>query len=333
MARELLLQDMREVSAHLTTPLALNFDGLRPMIKQEQTQTIQRIIGKDTMDAMLAALGDDDTVAAPMQELISKCQYVLAHSAFIHSIAALNVGVSAGGFTVNSAENKAVASMSRIEELKNQLHLSMQIGIDQLTDFLESNLDEFTEYANSDERAERRKTFVWSPKEFNSGLIGVRIGWHVLELMREHMENVQRMTLSKVLGLTYYLAFQQRHEDGELTEAEEKLLKYVRRALACQTFTECVVPMSIVVDERGTYQRFERNSNDPRQTKNVEEGPEHRLVLQHKLHADRLWEELAQYLKANAEDFEEYEGNEVIGEADVPPILPKEPKKGYYTGL
>lgn len=333
MARELLLQDMQEVSAHLTTPLALNFNGLRPMIKQEQTATIQRIIGKDTLDALLAAMGDDDPIADPLQELISKCQYVLAHTAFIHSIAALNVGVAAGGFTVNSAENKAVASMSRIEELKNQLHISMQIGIDQLTDYLESNLDEFEDYANSEERAERRSTFVFTPKQFNSGLIGVRIGWHVLELMREHMGNVQRMMLNKVLGMNYYLAFQQRFEDGELTEAEEKLLKYVRRALACQTFTECVVPMSIVVDERGTYQRFERNANEPRQTKNVEEGPEHRLVLQHKLHAERLWEELAQYLKANADDFEEYEGSEVIGEADLPPIMPDEQKKGYYTGL
>lgn len=333
MSRELLLQDMREVSNHLTTPLALNFDGLRPMIKQEQVSTIQRIVGKDTLDAMLEALSEDEALSEPMAQLVKHCQYVLAHAAFIHSIAVLNVGVSAGGFTVNSAENKAVASMSRIEELKNQLHLSMQIGIDQLTEYLESNLDEFTDYADSDERAERRESLVFTPKQFNAGLIGVRVGWHVLELMRDYMLSVQRMTLSKVLGLQYYIGFSARYHDGELTEPEEKLLKYIQRAVACQTFTECVVPLSIVVDERGTYQRFERNSNEPRQTTNLGEGIEHRLVLQHKQHAQRLWEELASYLKTNADDFEGYEGSDEIGTADVPPIMPDEQKKGYYTGL
>lgn len=301
--RKLLIESLDEFTSHISIAESFDFEELRSTVAMVQKQEIEnQLMGSDLLEYFLG-IQDGEPGDDIDDKIIREACAAIANKALINAIAVLNINVTSGGFTVNQSAGKGVASMNRVEALKDQLNLNFQHHYSELVSLLVAHTSEFEGYANTVQRKSILGGFVNYPEEFNSGLVGIRLNWYAIFQMRSYMRSIEYSFLPKILGSELYADMSSKIMSGTSLGVYAPILPFIHKAVASQTFADTCLNLGIRVDERGTYLSFIRNANDPNQTQALTPRVEGTMALSHKQKAERDWLALAEHLMTNADTY------------------------------
>lgn len=253
----ILFKTVDELAGFLPVSVSLNFKALIPAIESAQNQWIKPIVSDAEMANLLSKYHDDLAAALTGEEktLITKIQHPLAHLTFISAIPLLNLNMSSGGFTVNTSEGSAPASRYRIEELKDQIDIYAQQGLDSLLEYLEENNTDHANYDGSAERLAAMSNFINTIKEMNSYL-STPIGRFILNRMRPIIKRLEEHEIKPILCTELYDDMKSNIQTRTSLGVYAPILPFVQRALAHLAFAEAIDELGITIDQRGAYLSF-----------------------------------------------------------------------------
>lgn len=331
--RKLLIESLAEFGTHISIAESFDFNEFRPALAMAQDQCIEtELMGKDLLSYFLEIQdgGEGDEIDA---DIITHASAAIANLALLNSIGILNLNITSGGFTVNQSEGKAVASMNRIEALKDQLNFNYQYNYSKLVSLLVEHTNLFDGYIDTPQRKAIKGGFVNTPEEFNTGLLGVSINWFVLTRMRNHLRTIESIYLIKVLGADLFAFMREKILKNESLGDYAPILPFIQKAVSSQTFTDTCANLGVRIDERGIYLEFIRNANDPNQTQALSSKGEGILALSHKKKAEEDWNVLANHLIENADNYTMYKNSSAYTDRTITPEPIKPSGNAVFFGL
>jgi hypothetical protein len=164
-----LITTLAEVQAQVPVNMTSDFDTIKPFLRTAETTWVQRLIGTDQYDALVALYqpsadpAPNDTQAAALDH----CRRIIANIGYYYAVPVLSVSIGTSGITVTSNDQTKQAFQWQVEELKDALQDLGFRGIEDLLALLESDPESFAGYAASDELAAQKSMLIQSAADFN----------------------------------------------------------------------------------------------------------------------------------------------------------------------
>ena len=329
---KLIFKNIDEMQQHVVIAASTDFNVLKPTIRTAQKTYLFDLFGKTFVSELIDKLESSDGPSDLEQECIDLMRYVVAQMTMYSAVDVLNIEIIAGGFTVNSTEGKVVASANRVLLFKEQLYKNAQDGINTVFDYLEDNADDFTAWKDGDARKAFKKFIVNNPKKFSDGLLGVKVGYFLFNQMLAAMAVIERRYFIKILGENLFNHIKTKLEASESLGDYAPILPYMQRAIAPIVFAETFGNLAIELDGTGAYISSLKNANEPQQRGPLPNDLESRIDYRHRRHAEKAFEELANHLLTNADDYQLYNESTAFSDrTGTAPILPDEGTAAFYA--
>lgn len=179
-------------------------------------------------------------IAAPtspygkLLEQFERCLFFFIADKLLHK---KKVQLSAGGITTQHTENSKPASQQEVLNLKETLLESAFDAIEYMLEFLEKNVDDYSEFKNSDARKESMKLFLPSAKIFSESY-KLEKQYQTYLHMLPTMRMVEELYIEANISTTYFEELKVKLEANTLTPADKKALLQIRKVVANYTIYE-----------------------------------------------------------------------------------------------
>lgn len=329
---KLLIKNTNELKQYVSgIPDSLSFKSLEVNINAIQEKWLKPVISKSLLNYILELIEKDVKIDDVYMDVIDLCRYPMAQILMRDSADLLNINITAGGFTVNNTQDRSVASANRVLLFKEQLTINAQMGMDSLFSFLEENADELSEYRDSDERKERKKNFINTTAEFNTGLLGFEIGNFVFEKLRHVLSTTESRYLQEALGSELFADMKSKIANSEHLGAYAPILPYIQRALPGLVLSQCIHTMGLVFNENGVYMSYIKNANEPQQTTNTDANKNTSIEIKMREYAKERMEDLSKHLIDNASIYPLFESSTAYSSREITRI--ESVNSGVYFGI
>jgi len=298
---ELLITTKEELLAYLPINVSFHFNLVKPFLLHVQREEIIPLLSQAEFDNLVEHY-QGSTPNADKQTLLETVQSALAPLAFERAIPHLNVQVSSSGIHISTNEDKKTAFQWQIDELR---HSYLSIGykaLDQMLVYLEEKKAVFTDWAGSESFTELKGHFIQSAAEFNE-IVHIEQSRRMFLYLKPIMARVEE---TYIAGITSHPLFEEIKAElkGTVSEANAKLLPFIRTAVAHLTIARAVTELSAKLDFRGLTQYDNTGSRETMHNrKAVELNMLTAFKTSHFEEGKSRLAELDDYLQANADAY------------------------------
>ncbi len=243
-------------------PAGADLTNIEPSFKQVQNKIIKKLIGKTTLDKVLAEAEVPDT-HTDVAELVPYVQGAVATHGVYLSVPSMSLQFSNGNLSIASTEDYAPAPRWRIRDYQISLLRDSGYYFDQLLEHLDENEDNYPDYLASSERLAWKNTFIYSPESANQ-FISRRINYYLLLNMQPIIKRIARDCIKPILGTALYnelLGFNTARRDWA---AYAPLEEYIQEAIINYAMDKAMVELRLSVDDEGVgiiYGRVDKEDN------------------------------------------------------------------------
>lgn len=248
-----LFKTTAELKEHYPARVTFDIDDLLPTIKSvEQEYLVEQVLG-EAQYAELESAYDTDALTPEQEALLEQLRPAIANLAVYHFTGLANVEFTAGGLVTGQSEHKRPASEWRTRDLERAVLRMGYRALDTTLGWLQARAADYPTWSSSLQATTYRKGFVRSATGFqesvhigNSGYLFLRM---LPTLRRIEAGAIQDTLCSTALRddlLTKLTA-------GTLNTPEKVLVDLVRNATTHLTMADCVVELSLGMDERGVW--------------------------------------------------------------------------------
>lgn len=279
-----------------------NFASIKSFVEDVERDIIAETIGDDALAYFLAHLTGLDAVPARVLQLLQRAEAYL--SVLKWSQTALFRLTDKALYVAKSTDG-AIISDKKLRDLRNYCEESGFNFLDKAIALMEANLDSFTDYADSGTRQTLMQGFIKTASDFNEQR---RIDNSRLTFLSMHaiMLDVQDEVLPRTMGADYYAAFKERYLDDELTADENKLLPFIKKAVAFLTISRACNELPIKVGSKGLLINKYNDTREYDQADPADAARAQYLSDDNKDKGERKLLELQNYLLANAGNYAGY---------------------------
>lgn len=237
-----LIKTLAEIKAQVPVNMTSDFNVVKPFLRTAELAYVKRIIGADQFDALVALYpADGDPNQA---EAILLCQKIIANMGYVYGLPVLSVNIGSSGITVTSNDQTKQAFEWQVSDLKDALIELAFRGIEELLELLESNPDDFADYAASPELAAQEDLLISSAADFTK-LYEIGASRLIYQSTAYIMRRIQDQNLVKIYGLDFVQAL----KSPDLAEPLLDLLNtYIKRGLALHTVAKALIERVITLE-------------------------------------------------------------------------------------
>lgn len=225
-----MIKDIETLKKYVKVNTSLPFEVISPFINYTYSTILKEYLGSE----LLARLKDEtNDTTEPLNELIDAC---VAPFSLMFGVSELSVRMSDSGFTVDSKpDNYVPASDKKIEVLRNDLRQRGYSLLAKVIEFLEKEIDTFSEWKTSYYYQRQNKNFIRSARQFQDiGSVNINYDIFVFDSLLPTMTLIEERFICERMGDEL---FERLREKADIVETlEEKLLvRYVCRFVALKT--------------------------------------------------------------------------------------------------
>jgi hypothetical protein len=298
--------------------LNIGLDTIQPRIDDVVDKFIVPVVSKVQMDALLLLVDANEELSEENEALLKKIRKAVAHWSMALSAADLDVTIGAGGATVKTGENIAIASGERVRKYVENRMMDAQSAMDDLIKHLDENATNYPQYASSAERAKTYKYFINTTEQLQDILVPAPGRW-LLERMKPVIADVEQRYILHVLCTPLYDHLKELIKNrGGVTQTTgvdfgvyAPLVSMIERAVAHLAFSEAIDQIGLKVDVvHGVYISYYRNANEPAQSTS-KAGEDLRWIReQNKERGTTALQQLKEELLKNASSYPLYESSD-----------------------
>lgn len=305
-----LINNTAEIQEYLPTSVSMDFDRLKPFTIDAENEYLAKVLGAD----FLAELNDyyegsiqDDVY---MNKALYFSQRAIVYLAFYIGFDILNVSMKSTGFVRKEDTNNK--SLFNYQEKNLRTTLS-KIGFNSLEDlivYMDTNIDEFTTWKDSDEYSEQREYFINTAIRFTQIYRALKACRLVYMNILSDMTLAEDFDIKPIIGPELFTKMKTLIIDDSIDEvanaAYKSLLPYIQNPTAYYTIGRCTINLGANFQEKGlffsSFEVIDKNAQkeiqDPNKTME--------LVNTANDAARQYKDQLIDYLDANKDDLPEY---------------------------
>lgn len=226
-----LLKTTDELKNYVAVDVNMQHTSLEPYLQQGKSQVV-RLLGKTLYNALDVYHNNSEATEVPAYDsLIPYVQRCLANFAMYYGLSALNVSIGPNGIGVVSTDHVAPASKDRTDALKSDILNAAWDAMEEMLEFLEENIDDYSAWESSDAYAMQYDTIITSARKFDELLRIDRSRLKYLE-WKPTMRDVELLVLAPQVGSDFLSELKTQIAAGSLTVANIAVLTHLQKALA-----------------------------------------------------------------------------------------------------
>lgn len=236
-------------------PARVTFDiaDLLPTIKAVEREYLRdQVLGEGQLNELQEAY-TADTLTAAQEELLEMVRTAVANLAIYQYTGFGNVELSASGLVAGQTEHKRPAAEWRTRDLERAALRAGYRGLDDTLGYLQAHRSDFPTWVSSEQCTALDTGWLRSTRDFgrfvqigNSGYLYTRM----LPVVRRIESEVVAKTICSEDLRTDLL---EKLTDGTLDATEKQLVHLAQMATAHLTMADCVVELSLGMDDRGVW--------------------------------------------------------------------------------
>lgn len=309
----MLFKTIDEIKTHLAIGAGTDFNRLSPHIANAETAYIRPLLGNAMLDELQEFY--DELPAEPYTEvqeamitLLNKTQKSLIHLAYWMGFQVLNATISDGGFKRTESQSNKSLFKYQEDELKEYFKTAGFNAMDEMLEFIETNIDHFNEFKLSPNWTVLKSAFIPDTKTFNA-IIFINNSRLTFLRLKSYATLVEDLDIRPVLGETIFSYLKTEMLNDTPEEKVKTILPHIRKVVAYLSAAMLIEESGADLTEKGLY--FEStsatNSNDKnRQPAAIEKIAA--LAKRNRMLGENYLESLKSFLVANPTDWAAYSG-------------------------
>lgn len=248
-----LFKTTEELKEHYPARVTFDIDDLLPTIKSvEQEYLVEQVLG-DAQYTELQSAYDADTLSAEQTALLEQLRPAIANLAVYHFTGLANVEFTAGGLVTGQSEHKRPASEWRTRDLERAVLRMGYRALDTTLGWLQARASDYPTWSGSLQATKYREGFVRSATQFQESVFIGNSGYLFLRMLPT-LRRIEKGAIKDTLcSTTLRDDLLTKLTAGTLSTDEAYQVELVRNAAAHLTMADCVVELSLGVDERGIW--------------------------------------------------------------------------------
>lgn len=217
----------------------LKDESIVPYASDAEEKFIKKFLGKTlyaALDAYITAggTGDDEYDALlPYVERASSRFTLFAASPF------LDINLGDTGYTTSNTSNLSPASKERVERYTMKLIKMGFENVETMLEFLEENQDDYPLWVASDAYTLATTNFIRTAIEFDE-IVTVKISRMIFQHIRPQMDNVETFRIDTIISEELSDEILQEIDDDDVSVLNQKLLKFIKPAVANLTVANII---------------------------------------------------------------------------------------------
>lgn len=327
-----LVKDTADILQYLPVAESMSKEVFMPFIADAERQYLIPAIGKDLFNELDLHYNDENfTLTEEEEDLLAKCQAVIAPYAFMLWIPSGQLLISDAGIRIANTETHKTAFQWQIDKLSSSLLKKAGSALDDLYNFLEENKADWDLWTESSVYTEFKDCFISTTEQFSKlyNLIGNSRRNFVA--IKSCMLKVQEFTISAALGEDFYNELLEEHKDG-LSGANADLLPYIQKALAPLTMAKAYAELNVAIDERGVLM-FDNLGSSLVSNPSGQPKPEYLSKLEKQAQEDGLayLQKMKDFLKANISDYDTYAASDAYDSENNNPTFDRDSDSATFS--
>jgi len=236
------------------TSASLSFDKMEGSLQNAADMFLLPLLGT----AMMAALDDiydDENATETETQLLTICQLAEANLAMWYNFDALQLRITDQGFQRQGSDDWQQAYKYQEDRLRDGFKVKGFNALDQLLEFLEEHIEDFTDYEESPAHVARGAAIVKNTAEVDNWVY-INHSRLIYLRMANEFPTVEETVLRPAMGDSLFEAFLGWLEDGGYPETYSVTLEQLRKKCARVVVTAAAVRLIQLtgsLTERGLY--------------------------------------------------------------------------------
>jgi hypothetical protein len=247
-----LLKNIDEIKKYISVDHNTYFESLAPYVDEAEDYFIKDLLSESLYDAINEDYNKTDL--QPIEERFAKLlpyvQRALANYAYYQAISISGINVSDIGLQVQSSNNSMPAPQWKIEKFEKSLLKSADRAADKLLEFLENNADDYTEWATSESFTKLKGSFVSTTTILNQ-FVNIDFSRRVFLKLKSYLLIAEVLKVQKLMCTPQYNRLKNGMIEGNLTDAEKQLIKYIQPVVAKYALYTAIPELRIAITDTG----------------------------------------------------------------------------------
>lgn len=298
-----LLTKETELRNYVSVGLALKIKTLGPAIHDVEQKEVLPLLGRSLFDSLNAAYNNGapaDPAAAPLA-LLPYTQRIIANLALADTMDVSQVSITEAGITrLEREDEKSAYHYQKIEAQQYFKRIGYNAQEDLLS-YLEENLTTYPGWKNSEAYKAAKRFFISSATDF-SHYYNINNSRLTFRSMLYLMERAEQFQIKDVIGADLFTEIKTQLQADTLSDANKKLLDYIKPALAYLTIADAALELSLTVTPQGLLLTQIAGGGSSQESKAPEEAKLEKLRGRAEAAGQRYLNELRKYLLKTASD-------------------------------
>lgn len=312
----MLFSTITEIQKHLTIGVGSDFNQLAPHISNAETAYMRPLLGSVMFDELQEyyterPTGEFDSLTETqqaMETLLDKVQKSLIHLAYLMGFQVLNSTISSGGFKRTESEKQKSLYHYQEDELKEYFKTAGFNAMDEVLEYMESNIIHFNEFKVSTNWTVLKTAFISDTKTFES-IYFINNSRLTFLRLKSYSTLVEDMEIRPLLGTAIFDEVKTEMAKDDPAAKVLALLSYIRKPIAYLSTAMLMEESGADLGEKGLY--FETSLSTTFSGKNKQVSNADRIALlaaRNRSLGSAYLDQLKSYLAANIADWPAYSG-------------------------
>lgn len=221
----------------------------KPIIEQVENKIIKKEIGKVIFDELAAFYAGEETseIKDDAIKIIQKAVANLATAAFIPKH---KVMLDSQGVRTSSGNDRQDAKPYDTYEAIQAYENAGWDAIEELLEFLDENIETFTDWPDSPECTSFRNTFIRTTDQLRE-TTGIYLSRRLFKQIKPYIDKTEDLSLKPIIGKEFYTELIESENAGDTTTVNKVLLPYIRRIVGFGALTEALMILPVKIDREG----------------------------------------------------------------------------------
>lgn len=220
-----------EIQEHVRIHNTVKLESLQPYENDMKRKYLKPFLESELLGLWETAYDEDD-LSGELEALTEYIQRIGARFLVLMASGSLDIQVGETGFTTSGGgTNMVAASKDRVKRFKDSLEMLGWEAVESLLEFLEENESDYPEWTESDAYTKYTGLFINSSIDFNE-YVTVDVTRLQFQKIIPIINNLETIDIIPKIDETYAAELKEQDKAGTLTEANEKIIKWVKRSIA-----------------------------------------------------------------------------------------------------
>lgn len=295
---------------------ATSFEFIAPYVQMAQLSMLERALGPQFCQQLDDLVNSENEIPDNRKSIVEKAQRALAWSAYVQYLPFAIGNDGDNGLQEMGTEGTNPVRIGVLDRRIRAAERNMVESLESLLQYLEANLESYTEYRDSVDIQKRRALFLSSATAMSEFLPIIDNNYRLFLNLIPYLRLAEKDYFLPRLGVEQFNRLKAGLKAGDLTEKEKELMDVIRRALAHTAYWIGLPNLQFVLLDNGNL-RVLSDFDGIYNRKAPDSETILSLVRTAETEAKKWQNAMRSYLSGNLEHFPLYAASQAAKEAPV----------------